>query len=329
VELSGLPFFSRQIYQRYPEGIVLSEPRPIVDQDTFDSHFDLPFAYDQHPSYSETIPAFETVRWSVVSHRGCPGGCSFCALSLHQGRTVQRRSEASILDEVQRLAAKAGFKGAITDIGGPTVNAYGVTTADETACRSCKRPSCLFPKICKHLGTDHQRLAALLEDASGIEKVKRVLLASGIRHDLALRDPSFIREVARKHTGGHLKVAPEHVHPDVLKLMRKPPIEAFEAFERLFREESRAAGKKQYVVPYVMAAFPGCSPSRADAVGKWLAKRGQRLEQVQIFMPLAGTVAAAMQWAEVDQNGEPLFIADAAERKRQKNILTETAAATR
>jgi uncharacterized radical SAM protein YgiQ len=321
LEMSGRPEFDNPVYQQYEEGIVLAEPSPILESADLDRFYALPFTRNPHPTYSAPIPALETVRWSVVSHRGCPGGCSFCGLAALQGRRVIPRSADSVLQEVRAIAAHPDFKGTITDIGGPTANAYGAVSKNRDACRSCKRRSCLYPKICRHIVTQHDTLLSLLRKAVSIDGVKRVMLASGIRHDLALKDPKFVEHIAAHHTGGHLKVAPEHVDPTVLKRMRKPPIELFEQFEQLFRKASQKANKEQYLVPYFIAAFPGCAPNHADAVGKWLKSRGQRLAQVQTFTALPGTVAAAMQAAKIDEKGNRIFIADLKERRRQKTIL--------
>ncbi len=322
VESSGRPFFSRQMVQRYEEGIVLAEPPQEIEQGVFDSYFDLDFNGTAHPSYLEPIPALATVKGSVISHRGCPGGCSFCAIAMHQGRRVLPRSTDAVMEEVKRVIGRPDFRGTITDIGGPTANAYGATSNDRNACKKCKRPSCLYPKICKHLETSHEQLLTLLERVRGLPGVKHLYLASGIRHDLALEDDGFIPELAHHYTGGHLKTAPEHVSTGVLTLMRKPEIAVFEEFERRFKNESKAADLNQYIVPYIIAGFPGCTRARATAAKKWLASRRQSLEQVQMFMPLAGTVAAAMFAAGKDPRGSSLYVPDTKESRSQKDLLT-------
>lgn len=321
------PGFSGRTVQAYPEGLVLCEPPARYRPDDLDRAFALPFSRTAHPAYREPIPALETVRWSVVSHRGCPGGCSFCALAAHQGRAVVARSSGSIEAEIRELARRERFRGTITDVGGPTANAYSARPRDERLCARCERPSCLHPEICGNLSRDHGPLLDLLGDLRALPGVKRVLLASGIRHDLALADPRFVDAVAAAHTGGHLKVAPEHVAPRVLARMRKPAIGAFEEFERRFLEASRRAGKEQYLVPYFVSGFPGCSPKEADAAGDWLRRRGQRLEQVQGFIPLPGTLAAAIYACGVDENGETVDVPGVAERARQKRILLAGGAA--
>lgn len=321
VEIAARPGFQGTIAQRYPEGTVISEP-PIADGAAdLDRLAELPFTREAHPGYSGSIPALETVRWSIISHRGCPGGCSFCGLAAHQGRGVCSRSMDSIQTEAKRLIGMDGFKGTITDIGGPTANAYGISRLDAEACARCRRVSCLHPKICPHLDTSPDALMRVLDSISSLEGVNHVFLSSGIRHDMALLHPELIREVARRHTGGHLKLAPEHAAPEVLKLMRKPPIDLFEAFEAIFREAGKAAGKEQYIVPYFMAGFPGCTRAAAAAAARFLSARGQTLRQAQTFTPLAGTAAAAMVTAGKDFRGNPIYVPDLAEKKRQKRQL--------
>ncbi len=322
LEISARPSFGGRVMQCYREGVVLCEPAAKSTTEELDDIADLPFVRDQHPVYTEAIPALETVRWSQISHRGCPGGCSFCGLAIHQGRGVVARSVESLVDEARRLVRSPGFKGTITDVGGPTANAFPVVRTKISACKSCKRVSCLFPKICRHLDTRQGSLLHLLDKIRSQKGIKRVYLASGLRHDLALKDPQFIEQVAKHHTGGHLKAAPEHVAREVLTLMRKPPIELFEEFERVFLQASKKQGKKQYIVPYFIAGFPGCTESRADAIGKWLSGRGQTLRQSQSFIPLAGTTAAAMFICRKDEKGNTIYIPNLKERKRQKQLLT-------
>lgn len=309
--------------QEYEEGFVVCEPAAEQETGDLDRIHSLPFTRTAHPSYDRPIPALETVRWSVISHRGCPGGCSFCALSYHQGRRSVPRSASSILEEIRALAARPDFKGVVSDIGGPTANAYGLSPLDPKRCEGCGRPSCLFPKICSNLETDHLALLDLLEDSSRITGVDRILLASGIRHDLALLSPDFVERVTSRHTGGHLKVAPEHASSRVLSLMRKPPLKQLEEFERIFLKLSSKYQLKQYLVPYFIAGFPGCTPKDGDLVGAWLSSRGQKLRQVQTFIPLPGTLAAAMFASRTGPGGERLFVADDRERKRQKSVLLD------
>lgn len=321
VEIASRPGFNGRVRERYAEGWVVCEPRPEATEAFLDRCFDLPFVRAAHPVYKEPPPAFEPIRWSVVSHRGCPGGCSFCGLAAHQGREIVSRSQDSVLDEVRTLSKMRKFKGTITDIGGPSANAYGLTRRDPSACAKCRRVSCLHPRICPNLSADPGPLLTLLDRALRMDNIRNVFLASGIRHDLALSQPGFIEALAARHTGGHLKAAPEHVSPLVLRLMRKPPVQVFEEFEARFRRASRKAGKEQYIVPYFIAGFPGCDHAEAARLEAWLKARGQRLRQCQSFIPLAGTAAAAMVCARVDRRNRPLFIPSLKESRRQKQAL--------
>ena len=321
VERAARPGAFERVRQRYPEGWVVSEPPPQTDTETLDRIFDLPFVREAHPSYDVPPPALEPVRWSVIATRGCPGGCSFCGLAAHQGREVRSRSSESILEELRRLSKMDRFRGTITDVGGPTANAYGLRRTRPEACRSCKRLSCLHPRICPHLQAPPDPLLDLLDRALSIDGIRHLFLASGIRHDLALKQPGFIEALAARHTGGHLKAAPEHASPDVLARMRKPPFELFEAFEARFLEASKRAGKEQYIVPYFIAGFPGCGPAEAKVLERLLAARRRTVEQCQCFIPLAGTSAAAMAHAGEDLDGRPLFVPGLKEARRQKEAL--------
>lgn len=322
---SGLgPYKSTAFYQQYQEGIVFCNPPATYTSTDLDSYYKLPFRRTSHPRYSEQIPASIPVRWSVIAQRGCPGGCSFCALAYHQGRTVVSRSESSILEELKTFASDSKFSGTVTDIGGPTANAYGLKYKNPQKCVHCGRSSCLYPSICDNLETSQTRFMTLLKTASRLPKIKHLFIASGIRHDLALRSPAFIVLLAQQFTGGHLKVAPEHTSEAVLKLMRKPSIAILEEFERHFIRAGNKKGLKQYLVPYFIAGFPGCTPEAANETGAWLRKRNQKLQQVQNFIPLPGTMAAAMYANETTQRGQKLFIPNAKERKRQKQLLLGT-----
>ncbi|MBN2804776.1 MAG: YgiQ family radical SAM protein [Deltaproteobacteria bacterium] len=318
------PFKERGFYQKYEEGFLVCEPPWIPDTKELDEIFSLPFSRNIHPAYkNRTIPAFETVKWSITSLRGCPGGCSFCSISAHQGRMVTSRSEESILKEVDKLIKHKAFKGTISDVGGPTANAYGIELKESERCAGCKRSSCFYPKICRNIKDGQDKYIELLSKIRKFEQVKHLFIASGIRHDLALKNHKFIEVLAKFYTGGHLKVAPEHSSNNVLKLMRKPAIEIMEEFETIFLEISKKQNKPQYLVPYFISGFPGCTKNDGDHAGNWLKKRNQSLEQVQNFIPLPGTMAAAMYAAEMDENKNSLYIPDAKERKRQKSLLVE------
>ena len=324
LEIGARPGSAAGFHQWYAEGVVIAAPRAEETVDTLDRTAALPFVREVHPLHEGKVPAFETVRWSIISHRGCPGGCSFCGLAVHQGREVISRSDDSILEEARILSQTAGFRGTITDVGGPTANAFGLERTDSGGCDTCRRVSCLHPKICRRLAPDSRRLLALLERIKALPAVKHLFLASGIRHDLALETPDLIDALAEHYTGGHLKAAPEHVDQSVLKLMRKPSIALFEEFEAGFLSASRRCRKEQYVVPYFIAGFVGSGPEASRALEAWLAKRGQRLQQAQTFIPLAGTAAAAMYAARRDDRGDEIYVPDLKERRRQKQAVTRT-----
>jgi uncharacterized radical SAM protein YgiQ len=241
---------------------------------------------------------------------------------MHQGREVISRSAESLLREAATLVADPDFRGTITDVGGPTANTFAMGIGNLDRCRKCARTSCMYPKICSNLIPAHDNFLAVLKGIKMVDGVKHVFVASGIRHDLALSSPAFIDALARRYTGGHLKVAPEHVDRRVLALMRKPPIEVMEQFERRFLEATGRVDKEQYLVPYFIAGFPGCGPVQSKAASAWLLSRGQRLRQVQNFIPLPGTTAAAMYHTGADENAMPLHVAGLAERKAQKRALT-------
>ena len=256
-----------------------------------DALYDLPFRRQAHPSCKERVPALEQVQFSITSHRGCFGGCSFCGIVTHQGKTVQSRSCDSILREVQRIAQHPEFKGTIRDIGGPTANMWGMGCRHS---KPCARPSCLAPAICRNLNADGMPYVALLDRARKVPGVKHLFITSGVRMDLALECEPFIEAFASHYTSGHAKVAPEHVVPEVLELMLKPDGSAFLKFLEQFRRASIRARKEQYVLPYLIAAHPGSKIEHMIEVALFLKKRHLRVEQCQLFIPLPGTASAIM-----------------------------------
>jgi len=299
--------------------LVISPPA-YMDTRQLDEVYGLPFTREPHPSYREPIPAAEMIRFSVTSHRGCGGGCSFCSLSLHQGRRIRSRSRESIQNEVRAMARHPRWTGSISDVGGPTANMWGgQCTADPARCR---RASCLFPAICPHFRVDQAAIAELLGVIARMPEVKHVRVASGVRHDLAMQSREYLEALIGGFVGGQLKIAPEHLADDVLQLMRKPGMEVFEQFLKLFGEISQEAGRRQYVVPYLMTAFPGCTQRSMKHLAGWLGRRGWRPQQVQCFIPLPGTVAAAMYYAGIDPEGRPIPVARTdAERLRLHHML--------
>jgi uncharacterized radical SAM protein YgiQ len=271
--------------------VVQNPPMAPLSEWEMDRIYDLPFARRPHPSYKEPIPAYAMIRDSVTIMRGCFGGCTFCSITMHQGRPIQSRSEASVLREVELLRDVPGFKGTISDIGGPTANMYKMRCTRPDVEAICRRPSCVHPSICKLLGTDHSPIVSLMKKARAVPKVQRVLIASGVRMDLAARSDAYMDELVQHHVGGHLKVAPEHASDRVLDVMRKPSVDAFDRFRDAFTAASARAGKEQYLVPYFIAGHPGADLDAAVDLAVFLKERRHRPRQVQDFIP------APMDWA--------------------------------
>jgi uncharacterized radical SAM protein YgiQ len=300
--------------------VVVAPPAPPLSTPELDALYALPFTRLAHPSYREPIPALEMIQFSLTAHRGCAGGCSFCSLALHQGRRIASRGKTSLLDEARRCTQHPDWRGSITDVGGPSGNMWGGRCAADPA--RCRRRSCLTPSLCPHFQVDQKALTRMLRAMQKIPGVRHVRMASGIRHDLALEDPEFTRTLVREFVGGQLKLAPEHCCDRVLEQMRKPAFKTFERFLTILDKESDRAGKEQYVVPYLMSAFPGCTEEDMRTLAAWLRARHWKPRQVQCFIPLPGTVAAAMFYAGIDTAGRPIPVArtDAA-RLRQHRIL--------
>lgn len=295
VERESNPWTGRPLVQRADSRVVVFQP-PAVPLTTreMDRIYELPYSRRPHPSYELQVPAFEMIRNSVTVVRGCSGGCSFCALGLHQGRFITSRSGESVLREVERVAGSDGFGGTISDLGGPTANLYGLGCTGGEAMRRCRRSSCLYPEICDRFNTDHSPYTELLDRVSRLAGVTNVFVSSGIRFDLALRDPGFIEKLARDHVSGYLKIAPEHFSPPVLRLMRKPQPHLWREFKRIFEEASLKAGKEQYIEPYILVAFPGCRMEDMMKASNELREQGMRPEKAQIFLPTPMTVATAI-----------------------------------
>jgi uncharacterized radical SAM protein YgiQ len=288
-----------------------------------DRLYELPYQNAAHPCYRQPIPAFESIRGSVTINRGCSGGCSFCALTLHQGKDVVSRSPASIKREVRALTQQKGFNGVISDLGGPTANMFQMRCMDEAANAVCRRVSCLHPVRCKHYGTDHAPYVKLLRDVRTMPGVKRVFVNSGIRYDLAALDSGFVEEIAAHHVSGSLTTAPEHVSPTALHRMRKPEITHFADFMKRFRAASELAGKKQFIVPYFQCAHPGTGPKEAIELALYMKANGLQCRQVQMFMPTPGTLSTAMYVSGFDPHSkEPVPVARGhKERARQRSLM--------
>ena len=295
--LESNPGNARALIQAHGERDVWLNPPPIpLTMAEIDAVFAAPFQRKPHPSYGDAkIPAFEMIRFSVNIMRGCFGGCTFCSITEHEGRIVQSRSEQSILNEIEEIRDKTpGFTGTISDLGGPTANMYRLACKDPKIESSCRRLSCVFPGVCDNLNTDHTALIALYRKARAIRGVKRVLIGSGLRYDLAVRSPEYIKELVTHHVGGYLKIAPEHTEAGPLAHMMKPGMTAYDEFKRLFEKFSREAGKEQYLIPYFIAAHPGTSDEDMLNLALWLKRTNFRLDQVQTFLPTPMAIASAM-----------------------------------
>ena len=299
--------------------LLLAPPPPPLSSEQMDQLYALPFQRKAHPAYAEAIPAEEMLRTSITSHRGCGGGCSFCSLALHQGRRIASRSEASILTEATALAAQPRFSGSISDVGGPTANMWQARCTLDAACR---RHSCCHPTVCKSFLTPQKQHVQLLRKLLTLPGIKHVRVASGIRADLALHDADATRAYTVEFTGGQLKVAPEHCSAAVLDHMRKPPLHVFEDFLQAFQRHCQHSGREQYVIPYLMSAFPGCTDEHMYELAHWLKVRHWTPQQVQCFIPTPGTVATAMYYGGIDEQGQPVYVARSdADRLRQHRIL--------
>jgi uncharacterized radical SAM protein YgiQ len=297
LHLESNPGNARALVQRHGSMELWLNPPPIpLSTADMDAVYELPYARRPHPSYGDAkIPAFQMIRFSVAIQRGCFGGCTFCSITEHEGRIIQSRSEDSVIREIETIRDKvAGFTGVISDLGGPTANMYRLhckSTAIESACR---RPSCVFPGVCPNLDTDHAPLISLYRRARALKGVKKVLIASGVRYDLAIESPEYVKELATHHTGGYLKIAPEAIGEGPLSKMMKPGVGTYYRFKELFDKYSKEAGKEQYLIPYFIAAHPGTRDTDMLELALWLKKNGFRADQVQAFLPSPMATATAM-----------------------------------
>ncbi len=297
LHLETNPGNARALVQRHGDRDVWINPPPIpLTTPELDRLYELPYARVPHPAYGKArIPAYEMIRFSVNIMRGCFGGCTFCSITEHEGRIIQSRSEDSIITEIEAIRDKTpGFTGVISDLGGPTANMYRLACKDKTIEAACRRLSCVYPDICGNLDTDHSPLIRLYRRARTVAGVKKVLIASGLRYDLAVRDPAYVKELVTHHVGGYLKIAPEHTEPNVLSKMMKPGMGAYDRFKQLFDRYSREAGKEQYLIPYFIAAHPGTTDEDMLELALWLKANGFRADQVQAFLPSPMALATAM-----------------------------------
>jgi uncharacterized radical SAM protein YgiQ len=301
--LESNPGNARALVQAHGERDVWLNPPPIpLTTAEMDHVYGLPYARAPHPSYGEAkIPAWEMIRFSVNIMRGCFGGCTFCSITEHEGRIIQSRSEESILHEVEAIRDKTpGFTGIVSDLGGPTANMYRLACRDPKIESACRRLSCVFPDICENMGTDHGPLIQLYRKARALPGIKKVLIGSGVRYDLAVKSPEYIKELVTHHVGGYLKIAPEHTEEGPLEHMMKPRMTAYDRFKQLFEKYSKEAGKEQYLIPYFIAAHPGTTDEDMLNLALWLKRNGFRLDQVQTFLPTPLALATTMWHTELN-----------------------------
>lgn len=297
LHLETNPGNARALVQKHGERDVWLNAPPIpLTTEEMDYVFDLPYARLPHPSYGEArFPAFDMIKFSVNIMRGCFGGCTFCSITEHEGRIIQNRSEESILREVEKIRDTApGFTGIISDLGGPTANMYRLQCKDPEIEKNCRKPSCVFPGVCQNLHTDHAPLTQLYRKARSLKGIKKILIGSGLRYDLAVLNPEYVKELVQHHVGGYLKIAPEHTEKGPLSKMMKPGIGAYDRFKQMFERYSKEAGKEQYLIPYFIAAHPGTTEYDMMNLAIWLKKNGFRADQVQTFYPSPMATATTM-----------------------------------
>jgi uncharacterized radical SAM protein YgiQ len=319
------PLNARRLVQYHERQAVVCNPPPLpITQADMDRIYGLPYTRKPHPMYREPIPAHQAIEDSVTIMRGCFGGCTFCSITAHQGRIIQSRSKESILGELRQLGASPGFKGVVSDVGGPTANMYEMRCTRPEVEARCKRLSCVHPKICKLLGTDHGPLIDLMRKSREIPGIRKVLVASGLRMDLAQKSPEYLQDLAAHHVGGHLKVAPEHTDPEVLKRMKKPEINDYKSFDEAFKKASARGGKpRQYTVPYFIASHPGSDLHAMIHLALFLKRNGYRPDQVQDFIPAPFDIATCMYYTGIDPfTGEEVHVArNLGDRKLQRALL--------
>ncbi|MFL6622733.1 MAG: YgiQ family radical SAM protein [Sulfurifustis sp.] len=299
LHLEANPGNARALVQRHGDRDVWLNPPPIpLTTAEMDAIYELPYQRRPHPSYGDAkIPAYDMIRFSIAIQRGCFGGCTFCSITEHEGRVIQSRSEDSVIREIETVRDTVpGFTGVISDLGGPTANMYRLHCKSPDIEAACRLPSCVYPEVCHNLKTDHAPLIQLYRRARAVPGVKKVLIASGVRYDLAITSPAYVKELVTHHVGGYLKIAPEHTEEGPLSKMMKPGIGSYYRFKELFDKYSQAAGKKQYLIPYFIAAHPGTTDEDMLNLALWLKRNGFRADQVQAFLPSPMATATAMYY---------------------------------
>jgi uncharacterized radical SAM protein YgiQ len=311
------PGNARALMQRHGDVDVWLNPPPIpLATKEMDAIYELPYRRVPHPAYGDAkIPAYEMIRFSIAIQRGCFGGCTFCSITEHEGRIIQSRSEDSVIREIETVRDTVpGFTGVISDLGGPTANMYRLACKSRAIESACRRPSCVYPGVCSNLNTDHAPLIGLYRRARELPGIKKVLIASGVRYDLAIESPEYVKELVQHHVGGYLKIAPEAIAEGPLKMMMKPGVGAYDRFRALFDKYSAEAGKEQYLIPYFIAAHPGTTDADMLELALWLKRNGFRADQVQAFLPGPMASATAMYHSErnplrkITRDSEPVHI---------------------
>ena len=331
VDIECNKWFQRRILQDVAEQTVVINPAyPPLEYGELDESFEYPYAREPHPRYKKrgNVPAFDMIKFSINTHRGCFGGCSFCAINAHQGKFIASRSRESILREVDLITKMDGFAGTITDLGGPSANMYNMRGRDPSRCQKCARPSCLTPKICDNMDTHHKEILELYREVRNHPKVKHLFIGSGVRYDMLLQETNdeelrkdheeYARELIDYHVSGRLKVAPEHTSDEVLKLMRKPSFTLFHKFKEFFDDECKRIGKRQQIIPYFISSHPGCTEADMAELALETKQLGFQLEQVQDFTPTPMTIATEMFYSELTPDGKPLYVAKTPEQKRSQ-----------
>ncbi len=311
LHLETNPGNARALVQQHGDRDVWVNPPPIpLSTSEMDLVFDLPYARSPHPAYADEngghdgptkIPAWEMIRFSVNIMRGCFGGCTFCSITEHEGRIIQSRSEDSVIREIEEIRDKVkGFTGVISDLGGPTANMYRIGCKSREIEAACRKPSCVYPGICPNLNTDHGPLVKMYRRARQLRGIKKILIGSGLRYDLAVQSPEYVKELVQHHVGGYLKIAPEHTEGGPLSKMMKPGIGSYDRFKQMFEQYSAEAGKKQYLIPYFIAAHPGTSDEDMMNLAIWLKRNGFKADQVQTFYPSPMATATAMYHTDLN-----------------------------
>ncbi|WP_339023261.1 YgiQ family radical SAM protein [Aeromonas salmonicida] len=324
------PGCARALSQAHGDRIVWVNPPAFpLETDEMDGVFGLPYQRVPHPAYGkEKIPAYEMIKTSVNIMRGCFGGCSFCSITEHEGRIIQSRSEESIIKEIEEIRDKVpGFTGVISDLGGPTANMYKLRCKSPRAEQTCRRASCVWPTICPHMDTDHSPTINLYRKARDVKGIKKILIASGVRYDIAVEDPRYIKELAKYHVGGYLKIAPEHTEEGPLSKMMKPGMGSYYSFKELFDKYSKEAGKQQYLIPYFISAHPGTTDEDMVNMALWVKTNNFKLDQVQNFYPSPLANATTMYYTEknplnkVSRQGGDVFVVKGERRRRLHKAL--------